>query len=607
MFPHRPEAFRPRHRRAVATLAAAFAAHAALPAATPHVLTGPVENPEFINSDTGTDLLWSLGYYGRDIIIANVEGGHVWSGHQVFDRSAIAAALGIALPASPARLINAPASETAPELGELDYRATMVGHVLVGASTIDDGAGGLALTSLGAGAAPLATLWSGAIATTFDKTEENAGSFEITPESFRFPYLEFFTGGVSGVRADVLNGSWGGADPAARADETRFITAMTAQNPAVAAVFSAGNSGPAPGTVGLPAASPNVISVGSVGGPDRLDLSEFSSSGPVPFYHPGTDTLVPAARAAVHVVAPGENLILAAYLQPTGGLEPLLTPETTTTAADYYFLSASGTSFSAPLVAGGIALVKDYIKHGPDGLPQTEALDTRVLRSVIMASATPTHGWDNAQNPIGPGGSLLTTQALDHRAGAGRFDASSAAALYVAGTRDVPGLAGGSGLAPEGWDHGAISLGQVNDYTLDLDALLAPARLDVALNWFVDDHYDAATESLSYGSFANLDLEVWALGAGGDFDLLLAASRTAYDTTEFLRFEIAPGHNLGLRVRFDGVVYDFDGLSGGAVTYGLAWSLSPIPEPATAALLGLLALAGATLRRRRPHPDSKGD
>src|SRR5690606_5079135 len=95
----------------------------------------------------------------------------------------------------------------------------------------------------------------------------------------------------------------------------------------VAAVFSAGNSGYGINQVGGPASSPNVISVGSLGGADWLTPSDFSSGGPVAFYNPATETLIPEARTAVHISAPGENLFLAAYLQRTGGLEPLLIGE----------------------------------------------------------------------------------------------------------------------------------------------------------------------------------------------------------------------------------------------------------------------------------------
>ena len=566
-------------------------------------MSGTTEAPVFHNSSVGTDLLWNAGYLGQGIVIANVEAGHVWSEHEVFRRQAVADALGIALPESPARKVNAPVSPDAPELGEVDYHATMVGHVLVGAGNFIGSDGSVNLSAVGAGMAPLATLWSGAIATRFDKTRENAGSFEISPESFRTPYVEFFTGAGHG-RADVINSSWGFDDASGNAGETRLITALAAGNPGVTAVFSAGNAGLGADKIGGPGASFNVITVGSLGGPAGLTPSSFSSGGLVGFFDPVSQQTIPAARAAVHLAAPGENLALAAYLLPTGGLEPLLTPDTATSANDLYFVfSASGTSFSAPTVAGGVALLKDLIKTGPYALPKTEALDARVMRSVLMASAVRTESWDNDLQPTGPDGSLLTTRALDLSTGAGRMDVGRAALLYVGGTADVPGLVGGRELAQTGWDFGALGVGGINDYTLDLAAVAGGAELTVSLNWFVAESFDPLTGDTTFGSFANLDLEVWLVGATGSFDQLLAASRTLYNNSEFLRISVQGGGLLGLRVGMNGLTYDFDGIgSGGAVDYGLAWTTeaSPIPEPSAASLwVGLAAALGAATRRRR--------
>ncbi len=599
-----PAASRPVRHVSLCTLL--FAASPLAPGAQSHFISGPLENPVFVNDIVGTGLLWDSGYYGEGIVIANVEGGHVWSGHEVFDRSAINAALGTSLPASPAVLVNAPATVDAPELGEVDFHATMVGHVLVGATTVTNPDSSVSLTLAGAGMAPLATLWSGAIATHFAKTEENAGAFEITEESFRLPYVEFFTGATYG-RADVINSSWGddGTDSTVeyggtdRAYETRTITGLAAQNPSVATVISAGNSGPGPDKVGSPALSLNVIAVGSLGGADFLTPSAFSSGGPVAFYNPATNQTIPAARQAVHVAAPGEDLTLAAYLQPTGGFEPLLTPETTTTDNNYYFLHVDGTSFSAPTVAGGIALLKNLIKANPAFFPQTEALDARTIRSVIMASALRTTGWNNGQAP-GPGGALVTTQALDPLTGAGRFDVGRAAELLVVGTHDVPGLGGGTGLTATGWDFGSVSLGQVNDYTIDLSGFATPLEFTVSLNWFSDDHFDSLTGLNTYGSFADLNLEVWSVSIGGTYDTLLAASRSLYNSSELLRFDLSPGGSIGLRVTLDGMVYDFDGPLGADVGYGLAWASTAIPEPAAFSLhAGAAGLGFFLLRRRR--------
>ena len=577
----------------IGLLASALASVAS--GAESHLLLGPQSAPQFINSIVGTDTLWDSGYYGAGVVIANVEAGHVWSGHEVFDLS------GPGLPTNPVRFVNAPVTVDAPELGEVDFHATMVGHVLVGAGIIVNPDSTVSLSTLGAGMAPLATLWSGAIATHFDKTVAGAGSFDISADSFRVPYVEFFAGGSQG-RADVINSSWGYTDGSASVTETRIITGLAAANPSVTAVFSAGNSGAGADKVGGPGSSFNVITVGSLGGAQQLTPSSFSSGGWSSFYDPVNEVTIPNARAAVHVSAPGENFALAAYLQPTGGLEPLLNEEGINNPADdlYFVFSQSGTSFASPIVAGGVGLLKNLVRSGPYALSQTEAMDTRVMRSIIMASSIRTEGWNNAQL-AGPGGALITTQALDLVAGAGRFDVGRAALALVGGTAGVAGLAGGTELAPTGWDYGALRVGQVNDYVLDLTGVSGARELSVSLNWLVADSVNAATGAVSFGSFANLDLELWSVSNSGVFVEMLGASRTTYNNTEFMRLAITPEEILGLRVRFDGVVYDFDGAQGGEVGYGLAWATVAIPEPATATLWfgatgGLVVLIA---RRRR--------
>jgi hypothetical protein len=565
-------------------------------AADLHILGGAPTDPVLVNYTVGADLLWNSGYLGQGVIIANVEAGHFWSGHEVFQRFD---AGGAALPAP--IFINADPAGS--ELGEIDFHATMVAHVLAGGSNtaaLPD-----SYTTYGIGMAPRATLWSGAIATSFDKTVENAGSFDISDESFRTPYVAFFTGSnpaTGGARADVINSSWGFDDPTYQAAETRTITGLAAQNPSVTAVFSAGNSGYGPDQIGGPASSPNVISVGSLGGAQWLTPSDFSSGGPVAFYHPGTQTLMPGERAAVHISAPGENFFLAAYLQHSGGLEPILVQEgIDEPASDLYFnFTASGTSFSAPVVAGGVGLLKELARDHFSGEANVErlgaALDTRVVRSLIMATSLRTEGWDNGQH-TSPGGPLVTTQALDYHTGAGAFDVSRAALVYALGTADVPGLGGGANLQPSGWDFGSVTLGGTNDYFIDLSGVIEPSELAVSLNWFVDDSFDIATGETLYGSFADLDLEIWSVSLGDNPTTVLAACRTPYNNTEFLRFPIAPGGRYALRVRFDQYVYNLD-LADNDVGYGLSWATSPIPEPASFTFIAGLAALGFGLRRR---------
>ncbi len=574
-----------------------FQAHAGH-AAELYILGGTSTDPNLVNYAAGAELLWSNGYFGEGVVIANVEAGHFWAGHEVFQRSGAGGA-----PLAPYLFLNSAPGDS--ELGETDFHATMVAHVLGGGNSGDTPG---SFTTYGIGMAPRATLWSGAIATSFDKTTENAGSFEITDESFRTPYVAFFTGtnpATGGARADVINSSWGFDDPTYQAAETRTITGLAAQNPSVTAVFSAGNSGYGINQVGGPASSPNVISVGSLGGADWLTPSSFSSGGPIAFYNPATDTLIPEARAAVHVSAPGENLFLAAYLQRTGGLEPLLIEAGIDNPANnlYFNFTASGTSFAAPVVAGGVGLLKEVAKDHFSGASNSErlnaALDVRVIHSLVMSTSRRTEGWDNGQQAT-PGGAIVTTQALDYHTGAGAFDVSRAALVYVFGTADVPGLGGGTNLQPSGWDFGSVSLGGNNDYFIDLSGVLEPSELTVSLNWFVADSFNVATGETLYGSFADLDLEVWSVSFGDNPGTLLAASRTAYNNTEFLRFAIAPGQRYALRVRFDQFVYNLVPAAGNDVGYGLSWTTSAIaiPEPASFALLAGLAALGFGLRRR---------
>ncbi len=185
------------------------------------------------NEAVGALLFYNEGFYGQRSVIANVEAGYIWGGHEVFDRSQVPSGFG-----SPTAITQyvADASITP----EYDFHATMVGHVLAGTgySTTENGG---QFSYVGMGVAPLAELWSGAIATSF--SSEDIGSFSTTTESTLTPYRTFFRG-INGRKADVINSSWGGYDPGATAETTRTIDALARQNSTVAFVVSAGNSGP---------------------------------------------------------------------------------------------------------------------------------------------------------------------------------------------------------------------------------------------------------------------------------------------------------------------------------------------------------------------------
>lgn len=236
---------------------------------------------------------------------------------------------------------------------EFDFHATMVGHVLAGSGYVPTNGG--SYTYAGLGMAPEAALVSGAIATDYSNT--NVGAFSTSESSTISVYRSFFQG--SGVaKPDVINSSWGGEDNAAAAAESVAIDALARQNASVAHVIAAGNDGNA--TVGAPASGFNNIAVGAIGGANFNQPTSFSSRGAVDFYNPVTGTTHVGVRNAVDIAAPGENMFLAAYLGNNGGIGAALPSMVQNPSpTDQYFLNMDGTSFAAPMVAGGIALLKD--------------------------------------------------------------------------------------------------------------------------------------------------------------------------------------------------------------------------------------------------------
>lgn len=545
------------------------------------LLSGTTGAYSFVNEPLGALVFYNAGYYGRNTVIANVEGGAIWSGHEVFDRSALS------LPSGPTEYVSAAGGiATAPLPWQLDLHATAVGHALAGTGYSTDG-----LTYVGIGMAPLAELWSGSVATEFD--QDDLGSFSMSDESFLMPYKTFFNGDL-GKKPDVINSSFGYDDPAGTEFYTRAIDGLARQNSSVAMVFAAGNSGPAPGSVGGAASGYNSISVGALGGTDFSGPASFSSSGPSDFYNPETGETVTAVRATVHIAAPGEHLVLA-YYGGTGGTGGVTDPEDPL-PTDLYLIDMAGTSFAAPIVAGGVALLKDVAKGGVYLSGQTEALDTRVIRSVLMAGAERTAGWDNGQRDVD--GVKRTTQALDYQTGAGAMNLERSVSAYALGTTDVAGLGGGT-VSSAGWDFGSVGLDEQNDYLFDtsLHGFDGPVELTISLNWFVNRSFDNTLDLAIDESFANLDLEIWTVTAGV-FTQLVASSESLYNNSELLRITLEDTKDYGFRIAFKGVTYDLTNTLTNE-EYGVAWLAVPEPSAAAMGLLGMTILIAWRFPRRR--------
>ncbi len=543
-------------------------------------VNGAFEDLTFVNPVVGWDMFFNAGFRGSSTTIGNVEAGHIWFGHEVFVRP----------PGSPASFFTH-ASAAPGALNEVDYHATTVGHILAGSGYLPDNGG--VFTYAGLGMAPEAAVVSGAVATGFSSVD--FGSFSTSQASVVGVYQSFFTGqGLAGgvPRPDVINSSWGGVDPAASSGEMSAIDGLARQNGNVVLVLAAGNGGD--DAVSAPASGFNNLSVGSLGGPGFLTPSGYSSRGMVDFYNPVTGVTHEGVRAAVDISAPGERYFLAAYLGDSGsiGASPDLAGIVQANPVDdLYFVNMDGTSYAAPMVAGGIALLQDaarrdlVLNHNDNPL----AFDTRVIKSVLMAGATKTEGWDNGQNAMN-----VTTQVLDLRAGAGALNLATAADIYFMGTRDLEGT--GGLMQRNGWDAGAVQLGTAFEYRFAEEFTQAMA-LTVALNWFSVREFDEALLSGVDQAFSNLDLEVWELDGGGDFLAKVGESISIYNNTEFLRFDALRAGSYGLRVVFDSMVYDTVGVTD--EFFGLAWTAVAVPEPASTMLL-LIGCLSLLVRKRVP-------
>ncbi len=541
----------------------------------------------YINDALGTGVFYSNGFLGQNTIVANVEGGHIWFDHEAFNRPPDATSTFFTF-------------ENAAASNQLDYHATMVGHVLAGSGYVAN-SNPAQFYYVGIGMVPYASLWSGNIATEFSPS--SLGSFDITPASTLTTYKAFFNG-IGNQQPDVINSSWGGADPAGTLEETVAIDGLARQNPTVTFVVSAGNDGP--GQVAGPASGYNSITVGSVGGPGFLDPSGFSSRGAADFYNPVTEVMIQGVRAAVDIAAPGETLVLAAYLGANGSLGASSDPQIEGILQDpptenLYFTSMDGTSFSSPIVAGGVALLKDVAKS-PDFSSQLgeEALDSRVVKSVLMAASRETTGWNNGQT-TGVAGAIVTTQSLDYATGAGSLDMENAATVFVTGTTDVTGTSGGMVLGT-GWDLGSLTRGSRTEYIF-LNPFDQPMELTVSLNWFVGRAFDNGTDIGSDLSFADLNLEIWKYIEGAP-SVLVAESVSLYNNTEFLRVTIDEVGIFGMAVDFQNWVYESwsPEMPEMPESYGIAWQATAIPEPAYLVFFGMGLIVWRLSRRSNSRP-----
>lgn len=193
----------------------------------------------------------------------------------------------------------------------------------------------------------------------------SAGDLNLTHVLSGFDYL-LERGASYNVR--VVNCSFSANTVFDYNDPVNIATKLLSQN-GISVVFSAGNSGAGNNTLNPYAAAPWVISVGATD--EKGKLAAFSSRG-----------VFGSRQFSPTLVAPAVNVAsLRATISQTGILSLATGVDTTrlTPAELPFYTTASGTSFSAPQVAGAIALM----------LETNPSLNSAEIKDILQRTATP--------------------------------------------------------------------------------------------------------------------------------------------------------------------------------------------------------------------------
>ena len=536
----------------------------------------------------GANRYYAAGITGQGSVTTNLEAGHLWNGHQSLSHVT--------------SFTNSTGTwgggATAPLF---DRHATWVAMLIGGRPPA-----GSPVPSQ-TGLAPATDLRSAAIASAWNGSAYALG-FGITVGGFGTAMAASFGS------SDVINSSFGYSDVGGVNPLTIWSDAFAFLNPQTLYVTSAGNGGPAAGSVSAPGSGYNTLTVGALAANGGFtNLASFSSRSPQDFaYYNDSNQLVSVAgvRAAVDLVAPGEAIVSAFYGGQSGGNNPSLAgsadlgsdPTAVTTGLN-------GTSFAAPLVAGAAALVNSAARHLA-GLAGTVATATQavVSKALLLTAADKVAGWTNGLTAVVQGGAniLRTTQSLDWGLGAGRLNLDRAFDIQVNGQLDVPGTGAGLAVTVDnlGWDFGSAQLGLSNDYVIG--ERLADEEITATLSWERVRDYAIAAGSVFVADVAqaDLNLQLWHVDDAGLFTDLVAESVSPYNTVEHLSLHLPSAGRYGLRVSygrnsFDNTSGDVWGSAGLLQSYGLAWSATAAPSVAVPGPLPLGAAAAAQLWARR--------
>jgi len=273
-------------------------------------------------------------------------------------------------------------------------------------------------------------------------------------------------------------------------------------------------------------------------------------------------------------VAPGTSIFMPTNMAVVG----------TGLSASGYLIA--GTSFSTPLVAGGAALLDSTAKTAFPNSITNAATQSVVVKAVLMNSADKLSGWDNGQQI--QNGVITTTQALDYALGAGRMNLNEAFTQYTtsAAVTTSAGISFSGFNTPvqnTGWGYGTAIKGGANNYALT-NYLFAGQKMAVTLDWMRSLLWNNATSDYTDIAQAELDLMVFQVLGGGS-DQLVAESISPVSTTQELCFIVPNSGSYMIEVGYSKNLFDFSG-SYASQDYGIAWSVTEVPEPDSILLLG---------------------
>jgi Subtilase family/Bacterial pre-peptidase C-terminal domain/PEP-CTERM motif len=303
-------------------------------------------------------------------------------------------------------------------------------------------------------------------------------------------------------------------------------------------------------------------------------------------------------RSKPDITAPGFQIT-------TPTQTPAGPPAATTSTVD-------GTSYAAPDLAGGAALVRQL------GSSIGNLTDHRVVKAVLL-NASDKDGGDktaekafadkagNAWLPPTPG-----TAPLDRQMGSGQVNYAAARTQYNRPEIQSGFIPAGTinNVDPISWDYNNIEAGALVDYAIDRP-LKAGTKLTATIDW---DRIVTWTDSAASGivgspDFADMftargldNLDLTLLDKNGNelnaFDAQGRASfsKSLVDSVEHIYFTIPTTGDYTVRVMSTGGADSF------GTNYGFALWSTPVPEPATIGLFTIAILIIVGRRRYKSAP-----